>query len=436
MAHFSRRHFLAGMGITGLIAGNSAWLLAGTDSAAERLNKLLDASLADLPAATISAALIKNGDIVWGNTAGYQRLDTEQRATQDSIWPNLASVTKLVTWTAIMQLVETNKLALHDDISEFLGFTFRNPYFPDRLITPYHLLTHASSLSCRKMTSAPDSMADFFCQNRTMSLAQWVKDYLSPDGKHYRAEQVFDRYPPGDFTQLTPDPIGVIAGYSNLNAMLAAYLVEQVMQQPFETYAQQAIFSPLGLTDIGWHKTALDQSKLITPYEAKNSPRAAFMGVFTKSMQDKGYLSQSPIALNNSNKTYLPFDHCSLDTPFNAAGLLGSSAAALTTFMQAFLPQSHSTSPLLQRKTIDQCWQVKRSDAVTGSVLGMGWFQFATARHGTFWGHDGGGPGILSRVMIDPTTGNGVVLLINNFFVDFRQRARLLDELCAALEQF
>ncbi|GAL03394.1 hypothetical protein JCM19237_6288 [Photobacterium aphoticum] len=66
----------------------------------------------------------------------------------------------------------------------------------------------------------------------------------------------------------------------------------------------------------------------------------------------------------------------------------------------------------------------------------MGWFQFATTRHGTFWGHDGGGPGILSRVMIDPTTGNGVVLLINNFFVDFRQRARLLDELCAALEQF
>lgn len=102
--------------------------------------------------------------------------------------------------------------------------------------------------------------------------------------------------------------------------------------------------------------------------------------------------------------------------------------------MQSFLSQNKAKTALLKRETIDSIFHVQRNDLTTGSNLGLGWFQFKTARHGTFWGHDGGGPGILSRVMIDPDTGNGVVLLINNYFVDFRERALLLNKLCEVLK--
>ncbi|PSV53290.1 hypothetical protein C9J45_07395 [Photobacterium sp. GB-1] len=300
-------------------------------------------------------------------------------------------------------------------------------------ITPYQLLTHTSSLSSRRMTSDPDSMADFFCKDYSDDLNAWITSNISPDGAHYRSDLVFDLYQPGDFTQVTPDPIGVIAGYSNLNALVAAYLIEKVTNLSFEEYTYKYIFSPLGIKDIGWQKADLDQQKLITPYEAKNSPRAPIMGVYTKSMKDRGYLSQRVIP-SDGNKNYYTIDDCSYFSPFNAAGLLGSSTLALTTFMQSFLSQNKAKTALLKRETIDSIFHVQRNDLTTGSNLGLGWFQFKTARHGTFWGHDGGGPGILSRVMIDPDTGNGVVLLINNYFVDFRERALLLNKLCEVLK--
>lgn len=102
--------------------------------------------------------------------------------------------------------------------------------------------------------------------------------------------------------------------------------------------------------------------------------------------------------------------------------------------MQAFIPQQTRYPNLLKTETSERLWQVKRQDPRTGSAIGLGWFQFSIPKHGTYWGHDGGGPGILSRVMIDPQTGNGVVLLINNFFIDFSRRNYLIDRLCMLLK--
>ncbi|PSV49093.1 serine hydrolase domain-containing protein [Photobacterium indicum] len=433
MNSISRRTLLKGVGLTGLAGGTGAWLLTEQQTPEEALDDLLENALTALPAASISAALIKNGELAWGKSVGYQNLENKKPATLESIWPTIGSVSKLITWTAVMQLVEKGQIKLDGDVSDYLGFDLRNPHFPDTPITPYQLLTHTSSLSSRRMTSAPDSMADFFCKDYSVDLKGWITSYLAPNDINYNPDLAFDLYRPGDFANVTPDPIGVIAGYSNLNALLAAYLIEQVTNLSFEEYTHKYIFSILGIKDIGWQKNDLDQQKIITPYEAKNSPRAPVMAVFTQSMKERGYLSQTAIPFDG-NKTYFAFDDCSYFSPFNAAGLLGSSTTALTTFMQSFLPQYNTETPLLKRETIDSMWQVQRSDPRTGSVLGLGWFQFRTTRHGTFWGHDGGGPGILSRVMIDPETGSGVVLLINNFFVDFRQRALLLDQLCASLK--
>ncbi|KDM91760.1 serine hydrolase domain-containing protein [Photobacterium galatheae] len=433
MSNISRRTFFKGAALAGLAGGTGAWLLSGQQPSVNALEDLLENALTDLPAASLSAALIKNGELVWGKGFGYQDLESRVPATMDSIWPTLGSVSKLVTWTALMQLVEQGKVRLDDDASEHLGFTLRNPHFPDTLITPYHLLTHSSSLSTRRMTSAPDSMADFFCKQDSADLQTWVTTNLSPQGAQYNPDLAFDPYRPGDFSHVTPDPIGVISGYSSLNTMVAAYLIEQVSRLSFEDYARQFIFAPLGLKDIGWQKAELDQQKIMTPYEAKNSPRAPIMAVFTHQMKDRGYLSRTAVSADD-HKTYFAFDDCNYFSPFNAAALLGSSTTAFVTLMRSFLPQDKTAPALLKRETLARMWQVQRHDPSTGSTLGLGWFQFKSPRYGTFWGHDGGGPGIISRVMIDPESGNGVVLLINNFFVDFRQRAYLLDQLCASLK--
>jgi CubicO group peptidase (beta-lactamase class C family) len=59
----------------------------------------------------------------------------------------IASISKLVTTIAVMRLVEQGKLDLDSDVSKWLGYTFRNPAFPDAPITLRLLLSHRSSLT-------------------------------------------------------------------------------------------------------------------------------------------------------------------------------------------------------------------------------------------------------------------------------------------------
>jgi CubicO group peptidase (beta-lactamase class C family) len=59
----------------------------------------------------------------------------------------IASISKLVTTIAVLRLVEQGKLDLDRDVSEWLGYTFRNPAFPDTPITLRLLLSHRSSLT-------------------------------------------------------------------------------------------------------------------------------------------------------------------------------------------------------------------------------------------------------------------------------------------------
>ena len=49
-----------------------------------------------------------------------------------------------------MRLVEQGKLDLDRDVSDYLGFTLRNPNYPDKAITTRMLLSHTSLDSGRQ----------------------------------------------------------------------------------------------------------------------------------------------------------------------------------------------------------------------------------------------------------------------------------------------
>ncbi|HZF41918.1 MAG TPA: serine hydrolase [Sphingomonadaceae bacterium] len=58
----------------------------------------------------------------------------------------VASVSKLVVALGVMRLVEAGRLDLDTDVSQYLGWTLRNPAFPDTPVTLRLLLSHRSSL--------------------------------------------------------------------------------------------------------------------------------------------------------------------------------------------------------------------------------------------------------------------------------------------------
>ena len=88
----------------------------------------------------------KNGQIIWQQCYGYANLE-DSIAVADTTSFILASISKTVVGTAIMQLWERNIFQLDDDINGHLPFNVRNPHHPDSAITFRMLMTHTSSIN-------------------------------------------------------------------------------------------------------------------------------------------------------------------------------------------------------------------------------------------------------------------------------------------------
>ena len=156
--------------------------------------------------------VIDDGEVVFRETYGIADVETQTPVTPQTNF-RIASVTKQFTATAIMLLVDQNKLSLDDTLDQFF------PGFPDygKHITVHNVLNHTSGL--------PD-----------------YEDLL-PEGTTL---QVHDR----DVLKIildTDKPVfapGSQYSYSNTGYALLALIVEQVAEQPFQDYVKQRIFKP------------------------------------------------------------------------------------------------------------------------------------------------------------------------------------------------
>ena len=103
------------------------------------------AAAAAQPAAIVRVTFDKSG-ISSVSSEGLADAAANRAVTPDSV-VRIASISKLVTAIGVMRLVEAGKLDLDADVSKYLGYTFRNPAFPDTPITLRQLLSHQSSLT-------------------------------------------------------------------------------------------------------------------------------------------------------------------------------------------------------------------------------------------------------------------------------------------------
>lgn len=106
---------------------------------------LAAAAAAAQPAATVRVTFDRNG-VTSVASEGLADAAANRAVTPDSV-VRIASISKLVTAIGVMRLVEQGTLDLDADVSKYLGYTFRNPAFPDAPITLRLLLSHQSSLT-------------------------------------------------------------------------------------------------------------------------------------------------------------------------------------------------------------------------------------------------------------------------------------------------
>jgi CubicO group peptidase (beta-lactamase class C family) len=174
---------------------------------------------------SFSTCLLLGDSIYW---QGYYATHEDWEVSSNTIY-NVASVSKLVTATAVMQLVEQGEISLDQGINQYLDFEVNSPYFPEDSITVRMLLTHRSGLSWPRAEDAP-GYYDPYSNDRAPSLGPWLKSFL-------QTEEAWNQSRPGSAD-----------GYSNHGAALLGYLVESVTGIDFRDYCQAHIFDPLEMT--------------------------------------------------------------------------------------------------------------------------------------------------------------------------------------------
>src|SRR5699024_10909955 len=92
----------------------------------------------NIPNAAVS--VVHDGEVIFEKGYGYADIASETPVDPETSLFRIGSISKLMTWTAIMQLVEQGKLDLDTDINEYLDFEI--PAYADTPITLRHLLTH------------------------------------------------------------------------------------------------------------------------------------------------------------------------------------------------------------------------------------------------------------------------------------------------------
>jgi CubicO group peptidase (beta-lactamase class C family) len=162
--------------------------------------------------------VVKNGEILTQRGFGYADAETRKPVDPELTLFRPGSVSKLVTWTAVMQLVEAGKIDLDADVNQYLDFSVPAEGKP---ITMRNILTHTGGFE----DVAKNLL--YFDPERHMTLGEYLKSWV-PD-------QVFE---PG----LTP-------AYSNYTTSLAGYIVERVSGQSFDDYVDEHIFAPLDMNN-------------------------------------------------------------------------------------------------------------------------------------------------------------------------------------------
>ncbi|MBQ5678405.1 MAG: beta-lactamase family protein [Rikenellaceae bacterium] len=237
----------------------SALLFASSCSTfpTEQTDQAINQVLEEFQAVGISAAVVKDGKIVYNKSFGYKDLESKTPLANDNLM-RIASISKSFTATSLMQLVEQGLISLDDDISDLIGFTIRNPHFPDTPITLKMVLSHTASIRDK---------SDYF-----------TLDHLNPAVYGDCVESYFEYEP------------GTGYCYSNMGLNLAGTILEKVSGVRFDQYVKENVINRLGLTG-GHNVDMLDSTKFASLYNFRDGEFVESTGAYSSvNMDDPTYV--------------------------------------------------------------------------------------------------------------------------------------------------
>ncbi|MFG2004593.1 serine hydrolase domain-containing protein [Spirillospora sp. NPDC048911] len=169
-----------------------------------------------VPGAVVS--VVSHGRTIFAK--GYGSADVERGVAFDPAKSlvRIASITKVFTWTAVMQQVELGRLDLDTDVNRYLT-AFKVPSVRGRPVTLRTLMNHTAGFEGQVVGTGA----------RTSGGVPSLEDHLA----HHMPALI---RPPGE-----------ISAYSNYGAALAGHIVSRVSGEPYDRYVQSHLFAPLAM---------------------------------------------------------------------------------------------------------------------------------------------------------------------------------------------
>lgn len=313
-------------------------------------------------------AVVQRDQIIWSQAFG-------QNTSPHHVYMN-ASVQKMFTAVAVLQLVERGFVELDADVQEYLPFAVQHPRFPKTPITVRMLLAQRSGLADFPHQFAWDTGCAFSPQYRScpgdnvlaLSHEAFLRASLVPGGSNYD-QQTWGAEP------------GQVYYYSVSAYPLLRYLVSHVTGQSYAEYMHENIFDPLEMANSGFSVDEFAERHTIP---------------------------------------YTRIDGANIELPiWNGQGsMMHTTAEDMAKFMQTLLNDGqHDDFQLLQSETVALMQQrasrfkvfLKSSDDLPSTGFGLGLISF----RGGWLGFGGSAPGYQCLLRYHPSRQVGYVILVN-----------------------
>lgn len=199
----------------------------------------------------IVAGIATRDGLRWWHATGFADIEAGRRADEHTLY-EIASITKTITATTVLQLRDEGAFRLDDPAVRYLPELERleNPHGSLDDLTIRRLLMHTSGLQ----GEVPWQDLDRF----------WL----------YRPDELAAILPKGSVRR----PPEAAYKYSNFAYELLGLLVERVAGRPFAEHARATVLEPLGMTDTTWHPDEDQVTRRAIGYDARHhddTPRRA-----------------------------------------------------------------------------------------------------------------------------------------------------------------
>ncbi len=323
----------------------------GNGALEEQLDRIIAQYFESHAIPGLAVGVVKEGKVAYAKGFGVVELGADKPVTPQSLF-HTCSLSKTFVATAIMQLVEQDRLDLDEPVAKYL------PYFQldderAEQITVRQLLTHTSGM--------PD-----------------VTDYHWDKPDHDAG--ALERYVRSLENQKLIAPPGQRYEYSNMAYEVLGDAIAKVSGKPFETYVRERILDPLDMRNSTFFKPAKDAGLRTTPHVGRRE------------------LKISPVY--PYNRAHAP------------SSTLHSNVEELCHWIIANVNRGQfKDRRILQKRRFDEIWK-PHTEGRRGMKIGLAWMS-AERPYGRLVFHGGRDIGFGSHVTLLPDTRGGLVILTN-----------------------